>query len=125
MTDAPLGLKIIVVLQILGAIALLFAGVAIAVLSNNASGFSGFFGIISIVLIIAATLDFIVAVALLHGVKIAWWIALIFGIGGIFALGGTSVGGGQTISIGGPLVDIMIVIYLLLPSTRKYFDISD
>jgi hypothetical protein len=86
---------------------------------------SVFFGVLGVVLLIMAIIAFLLAWGFLKGKRWAWWLGVIFAVLNILgsivsAVGTGTLSGVATLGIS-ILIPVIILIYLLLPTTKAWF----
>jgi hypothetical protein len=86
---------------------------------------SVFFGVLGVVLLVMAIIAFLLAWGFLKGKRWAWWLGVIFAVLNILgsivsAVGTGTLSGVATLGIS-ILIPVIILIYLLLPTTKAWF----
>jgi hypothetical protein len=86
---------------------------------------SVFFGVLGVVLLVMAIVAFLLAWGFLKGKRWAWWLGVIFAVLNILgsivsAVGTGTLSGVATLGIS-ILIPVIILIYLLLPTTKAWF----
>ncbi|NOR39299.1 MAG: hypothetical protein GQ580_06915 [Candidatus Thorarchaeota archaeon] len=116
MSERPTGITILAILQLLSALADLFAGVLV-LMDLVPLGILAIFGAwVSLIVFILGIIGLVLFYGLWTLKSWAWLGALIFSIVGIIIGIMDPIAGILT-----PAVSIIIVIYLLFPGTRDYF----
>jgi hypothetical protein len=139
----PLGVTILAILGILYGILLLIGALALLVVaflfgSQEFIDMLGqnlpqwlinagtlFFGVLGIVVLIMAIIAFLLAWGFLRGKRWSWWLGIIFAalniLGSVVSAVGTgTLSGVVTLGIS-ILIPVIILIYLLLPTTKAWF----
>ncbi|MBI0584527.1 MAG: hypothetical protein ISF22_09920 [Methanomassiliicoccus sp.] len=139
----PLGVTILAILEILGGLLLLLAAFgmfAIAALTGTQEFIDALgpnvpqwlldsgpvlFGVAGVVLLIMAVVAFLLAWGFLKGKRWAWILGIIFSVLNIASSVVTAVFSGSLASIAtlglSILIPVLILVYLLLPSTKTWF----
>ena len=125
--ERPLGITILAVLEIIGAILVLIGGIILVAASAFLEGmisdlvpfsgyFTGLFAIIGGVVIVVAIIAFLVGYGLWKGSGWAWIVQLIFSaLGAITSLAALPSG------IVGLIIDGLIIWYLFRPNVKAFF----
>lgn len=83
------------------------------------------FGALGVMLLIMAAIAFLLAWGFLRGKRWSWWLAIIFAVlnilsSGVSAIGAGTLGGVATLGAS-ILIPVIILVYLLLPTTKAWF----
>jgi len=117
----PFGVTLIAVLQLLGSLALLFAGLGLLVGGSLIAGYElGIAG--GAFILLFAIIGFVIFLGLWRGRSWAWYLMLIFTLISVLGMVGTLVMGSIP-SILGVVVDIVILYYLFRPNVKSFFNI--
>jgi hypothetical protein len=136
-TSRPLGVTVIAILNIIGGIVMLFAGVGLAAagsllptLSNVNPNMAGQMALTALaggvgvivggILIVLGIVSFVVAWGLLRGRGWAWTVTVILSIISV-VMGIVSLAGGNVGSIVNVVISGVILYYLYRPHVKAYF----
>lgn len=117
----PTGITILAILEVLGGLAFLLGGAALAAFGSFAGGYAGLAVGLGVVLLIFGLASFAVAYGLWTGMGWAWLVALVLsGLGALVSLISiaTGLGFGSIVSL---IIDGIIIYYLTRPHVKAYF----
>ena len=122
MSDKPMGVMILAILQLIGALLYLISGALLLMVAMEAGIFAILFAFPALITFIVGLIGLILFYGLWTTKGWAWlWTLLInlLGIlGGVLRIGELLT---DFVGLGGFVVSLIIVIYLLLPATRAHF----
>ncbi|MHA1925906.1 MAG: hypothetical protein ACXABV_07325 [Candidatus Thorarchaeota archaeon] len=122
MSDKPMGVLILAILQLIGALLYLWAGAVLLMVAMEAGIFAILFAFPALITFIVGLIGLILFYGLWATKGWAWLWTLIINLLGL--LGGAMRIGellADFVALGGFVVSLIIVVYLLLPATRAHF----
>ena len=122
MSSKPTGVLILAILQLIGALLNLAVGVLLLMVAMEAGIFAILFAFPALTIFIVGLIGLILFYGLYTLKGWAWLWALIFNLlavlGGLLRIGDLMT---DYLGLAGFIVNLIVFIYLLLPSTRAYF----
>jgi hypothetical protein len=122
MSGKPTGVLILAILQLIGALLNLWAGALLIMAAMLLGPFAFLFAFPALILFIVGLIGLILFYGLYTLKGWAWLWALIFNLlavlGGLLRIGALMT---DYIGLAGFIVNLIVFIYLLLPSTRAHF----
>ena len=122
MSGKPTGVLILAILQLIGALLNLWAGALLIMAAMLLGPFAFLFAFPALILFIVGLIGLLLFYGLYTLKGWAWLWALIFNLlavlGGLLRIGALM---GDYIGLAGFIVNLIVFIYLLLPSTRAHF----
>ncbi|MFX0055399.1 MAG: hypothetical protein ACFFAX_14395 [Promethearchaeota archaeon] len=122
MSDKPMGVLILAILQLIGALLYLWAGAVLLMIAMEAGLFAILFAFPALIYTIVGIIGLILFYGLYTTKGWAWLWTLIINLLGLVG-GALRIGEllADFVGLGSFVVSLIIVIYLLLPSTRAHF----
>jgi hypothetical protein len=122
MSDKPMGVLILAILQLIGALLYLWAGAVLLMVAAEAGLFAILFAFPALIYLIVGLIGLILFYGLYTTKGWAWLWTLIINllglVGGVLRIGELLA---DFVALGSFVVSLIIVIYLLLPATRAHF----
>lgn len=120
--NRPIGISALAILEILGGVLAIIAGLFVAGLANSIPGLSGLGSILGIVFIISGLFAFAVGYGFWTGAKWSWWLAIIiYALGTISSLAGIVVG--SVFSVIGLIIEAILLYYITRPGVKSWFNV--
>lgn len=118
--NRPTGISILAILEMLGGVVAIIAGLFIAVAASGMLG--GLGSIVGIIAVISGVFALAVGYGFWTGAKWSWWLAvIIYALGIISSLASVVVG--SVFSVIGLIIDALLLYYITRPGVKSWFNV--